>query len=42
MTPREWWLLYDANVGERRYGSLTESDCESLLHTLNEAMAKNG
>lgn len=42
MTPREWWLLYDSYIGEKRYGSLTESDCESLWKTLNEAIANDG
>lgn len=45
MTPREWWLLFDFHVGEKRYGDLTETEVEELSDFLDQAIEehrKNG
>lgn len=34
MTMAEWWLIYDAKIGEPRYGSLSETDTERLYQEL--------
>lgn len=36
MTIAEWWLVYDAKVGEPKYGSLTETDVEELYGVLKD------
>jgi len=35
MTPREWWLVYDAKVGKPKYGGLTEDEAERLYRMLD-------
>lgn len=37
MTLREWWCVYDARVGEPKYGSMSESEVESCYETLMAA-----
>jgi len=34
MTPQEWWWVYDAKVGEPRYGQMPESLVEELYEML--------
>ncbi len=34
MTMAEWWLVYDAKVGEPRYGNMRESEIESLYQAM--------
>jgi hypothetical protein len=36
MTPDEWWLVYDAKVGEPKYGSMTESEVEELYEIVEK------
>lgn len=35
MTMPEWWLLYDAKIGEQRFGSLRESEVEELYEDVS-------
>lgn len=35
MTLAEWWLLYDAKIGGRKYGTLSESDVERLYDMID-------
>lgn len=37
MTPREWFLIYDAREGEPKYGSLTQTEVEDMTEALKEA-----
>jgi hypothetical protein len=37
MTPAEWWLVYDAKVGEPRHGNLRESEAAELYELLKGA-----
>lgn len=36
MTPDEWWLVYDAKIGEPKYGSMTESEVEELYEIVSK------
>lgn len=35
MTPAEWFLIYDARMGEPKYGNLLESEVEELYSYLH-------
>lgn len=34
MSPREWWWLYDARIGEPKVGPFTESEVDELYQLL--------
>ena len=36
MTASEWWLVYDAKIGEQHYGSLRESEVEELYDIVSK------
>jgi hypothetical protein len=40
MTLAEWWLVYDAKIGERHYGTMRESEVEELYQDLQDAIDK--
>lgn len=42
MCPAEWWLIYDAKIGEPKYGGMPESDVAELYDTLEKAVKKRG
>jgi hypothetical protein len=36
MSPQEWWWVYDARVGEPKYGKMTLTEVEELYHMLED------
>lgn len=37
MTMRQFWCIYDAKIGEPKYGSMRESEVERLYQALTDA-----